>query len=576
MRPGLNGRWRALPAARRRLARRVALLADRLQPTEDRPNPASIGALNAAVAREAQVAARAELLRGFAADCSRSLTMAEVLHATVDALVRLLRPTSAVALLACEQRLQVVARAGDAPLRVGDVFAVEGEGSLVDAARAAASRSQPGAVPVDVLPLLVDGEVLGILTLEPGARAVLADVDRDAFDAVVAQATEALRRARLHALERNAVRGLERLGRQFEQVFAHHPVPLLVCAVRDGAILAANDAVRDCFGDDGAVRPAGTWMDLVEADDRAVIASLVRPAVYAGRPSGGGQALVRVHGRDGSTVVVEPYVAATEHFAGQEAFLLLLLDQTRRAEAERARRRLEQQVLDVAEEGRRRLAEELHDGPVQHLSVSAMRLSAVRRSLRADPGADPGLLSRLDQVAGGLEDAVGELRTTMSRLYSPRLEQRSLGEALRAAAVNGADGQPLLLIVEDRLAEPAPAAIGAVLYRIAMEALRNVGKHAQATTAWVAVDAAGGSLRLVVQDDGIGIDEDGLDVEALRAAGHIGLLSMRSRVLMLGGTWRIGRRSPAGGTVLTVTVPLDLEEPLDAALAPERVGQVPG
>lgn len=108
--------------------------------------------------------------------------------------------------------------------------------------------------------------------------------------------------------------------------------------------------------------------------------------------------------------------------------------------------------------------------------------------------------------------------------------------------MSSTNGRSLLLVVDDRLATPAPAAIGAVLYRIAMEALRNVGKHAQATTASVTIDEVDGSVRLVVQDDGVGIDEGGVDVDTLHAAGHIGLLSMRSRVLMLGGTWQIRRR----------------------------------
>ncbi|MCC6438548.1 MAG: PAS domain-containing protein [Acidimicrobiales bacterium] len=514
------------------------------------------------VEREAHIAAQAELLRVFAADCARSLSMAEVLHATVHALVRLLRPASAAALLACEHQLQVVARSGASPLRVGDLLSVAAGGSVVDAVTEACA----GAVPEQrELPLLVDGEVLGVLALDATALDAPAEVDRAAFEAVVLQATEALRRARLLALERNAVGGLQRLSRQFERVFVHHPVPVLVCAAHDGTVLAANDALRDSFGYDEASLRAGTWRDLVEEDDWPMITSLLRPALRSAAPAGGGQALVRVRRQDRSILVAEPYVAATEHFAGRDAFLLLLLDQTRRVEAERARRRLEQQIMEAAEEGRRRLAEELHDGPVQHLSVSAMRLSFVRRTLVADGGAAPALLTQLEQVAGGLDDAVRELRTTMTRLYTPQLERCRLGELLRDASVSGADGRSLLLVVDDRLAAPAPAAIGAVLYRIAMEALRNVGKHAQATTASVTIDEVDGSVRLVVQDDGVGIDEGGVDVDALRAAGHIGLLSMRSRVLMLGGTWQIRRRSADGGTVLTVTVPLDLDEPAEGA-----------
>lgn len=127
--------------------------------------------------------------------------------------------------------------------------------------------------------------------------------------------------------------------------------------------------------------------------------------------------------------MAEPYVAATEHFTGRDAFLLLLLDQTRRVEAERARRRLEQQIMEAAEEGRRRLAEELHNGPVQHLSVSAMRLSFVRRTLVAD-GARPRRCSpNSSRWPAASTTAVRELGTeTMTRLYTPQLERCRLGE----------------------------------------------------------------------------------------------------------------------------------------------------
>lgn len=407
------------------------------------------------------------------------------------------------------------------------------------------------------MPLAVGTEVLAVIELEVEGRPDrLDEVGRGALVVVAHQGALAYDRTRAADRQQAAVRRLERLGGQFEQLFVHHPVPVLVCAAADGAVLAVNDACCDTFRHRSELLVHRRWTELIDPEDHAAVH---RAAVDGepGRPDP--NPLVRVHRGDGTVAMAEPYVRRTVRFAGQEAFLLLLIDQTSRVDAERARRRLEERVLSAADEGRRRLAEELHDGPVQQLAASAMRLSFMRRTIGALDERDGRLLHQLDEVERGLQVAVRELRATMARLYLPALDGRSLTDAIRAVPLGrdapgpGADRPAPALVVQDQLGGELDTELSAVLYRVAAEALRNVAKHAEATVVTVRLDRVGDAVRLQVADDGVGVAED-LTLESIAAEGHIGLVSMHSRIAMLGGTFEL-TGGPAGGTVLTVTVP---------------------
>src|SRR5690606_21420944 len=91
------------------------------------------------------------------------------------------------------------------------------------------------------------------------------------------------------------------------------------------------------------------------------------------------------------------------------------------------------------------------------------------------------------------------------------------------------------------------------LYRVAQEALHNVVRHADATHVTVLLQRIDGALLLVVEDDGCGFDP-----ASLATAGHLGLLSMRERAALAGGTLEIESR-PQAGTAVFVRVPLEEE-----------------
>ena len=91
-----------------------------------------------------------------------------------------------------------------------------------------------------------------------------------------------------------------------------------------------------------------------------------------------------------------------------------------------------------------------------------------------------------------------------------------------------------------------------MLYRVTQETLNNVGKHSGASRVTVSLEAENGSVRLRINDDGVGFDP--ITASRLLSEGHFGLAGMRERVELAGGTWTVWSRA-GSGTVLTATLP---------------------
>ena len=199
-------------------------------------------------------------------------------------------------------------------------------------------------------------------------------------------------------------------------------------------------------------------------------------------------------------------------------------------------------VVASADETRRRIERDLHDGAQQHFVSLALQLRAVQASMPPDQAKLAGELGR---VATGLKDALADLRELSRGIHPAILAEAGLGPALRALARrSGASRAPVGLDVriEDRL----PERVEVTVYYVVSEALTNAAKHANATAVHVDVDATRSAVRLAVRDDGAG----GAD-----PARGSGLLGLYDRVEATGGTITI--HSPIGeGTELLVELPL--------------------
>jgi signal transduction histidine kinase len=211
-----------------------------------------------------------------------------------------------------------------------------------------------------------------------------------------------------------------------------------------------------------------------------------------------------------------------------------LRDITERVRAEQALRESRVRLLEVADEERKRIQRNLHDGAQQRITAVLLNLGR----LREKPEERQELLSTaIDELAAGLE----EIRALASGLHPAVLSERGLVAALRALALAAPLEVELATVPDKRLPEPVEAAA----YYVVAEALANVHKHAGATR--VVVHAAQEDHRLVVEvaDNGVG----GADDEGS------GLRGLADRVEALGGRLSLDS-PPGGGTRLLAEIPV--------------------
>ncbi len=224
-----------------------------------------------------------------------------------------------------------------------------------------------------------------------------------------------------------------------------------------------------------------------------------------------------------------------------------LLAQTLRARAMSRDLQLSREaVVTAVEEERRRLRRDLHDGLGPTLSGVAFATDAARNQLRTDPAKADELLVLLRADTAG---AITEIRRLVEGLRPPALDELGLVGAIRqhAATLHSASGVPLPVAVQvPTPLPPLPAATEVAAYRIVIEALTNVVRHAAASSAVVELTVRDQVLALAVRDDGARSEEAWTP--------GVGISSMRERSQQVGGTLRATATGTGG--LVEATIPL--------------------
>jgi signal transduction histidine kinase len=197
-------------------------------------------------------------------------------------------------------------------------------------------------------------------------------------------------------------------------------------------------------------------------------------------------------------------------------------------------------VVASADETRRRLERNLHDGIQQRLVSLTLRLNLAREGV---PDGSPALKDELGQVADALAEAQDELRELSRGLHPAILSKGGLGPALRTVARRSTIPIEVHVNTESRY----PATVEVAAYYVVSEALTNSAKYAEASRVEVLVEERGDRLQACVSDDGVG------GADPRRGSGLTGL---RDRIEALGGAIEV--TSPAGvGTTIEVTLPIE-------------------
>ena len=215
-------------------------------------------------------------------------------------------------------------------------------------------------------------------------------------------------------------------------------------------------------------------------------------------------------------------------------------------ETQREREELLVRSAEASEDERRRIAADLHDGPVQDLAGISYSLSAA-----AEQDASPEVREALRDAAAGTREAMRRLRTLLVEIHPPNLRASGIDAALadllaplRARGlVTELDVEPGVTLGEED---------ERLVYRAAAEALRNVDRHAQATRVAVALRESGTTVRLEVVDDGAGFAAE--ERSRRREDGHVGLALLEDVAGRAGATVAV-RSTPGAGTTFALEMP---------------------
>ncbi|HSK16369.1 MAG TPA: histidine kinase, partial [Gaiellaceae bacterium] len=200
-------------------------------------------------------------------------------------------------------------------------------------------------------------------------------------------------------------------------------------------------------------------------------------------------------------------------------------------------------IQAAADDERRRIERDLHDGAQQRLVALRVRLELADEAMRDDPARGGALVQEL---GGEIEEAIEEVRSLAGGIYPPLLAERGLTEALRVAARRG----PVPVTVEAEGIGRYPEEVESAVYFCCLEALQNAAKHARgAGAASIRLAEQDGALRFVVRDDGAGF--------AVHAVpGGRGLTNMRDRLAAVRGELTI-ESAPGRGAVVAGSVPAE-------------------
>jgi len=325
-------------------------------------------------------------------------------------------------------------------------------------------------------------------------------------------------------------------------------IPSIVVVVdREGVIVdsgvdetraGVNDAFRETLGWDDDLLVRTSVLSLIDPVDGDVARTAIASAAN-GVPSG--ERETRWLKADGDHVVIAWTATPVADFTLREASLVLLsgIDITERQRQDAEIRASRTRIIDAADNARRVLERNLHDGAQQRLVALSVSLRLAEARTATDPAEAAAIIGAArEELAAALED----LRELARGIHPAVLTDRGL-----AAAVEALVARTPLPVTVTMPPERLPAAVEAAAYYVVAESVTNIVKYAGATAIEVAVETAESGVTVIVSDDGCG----GAD-----PSGGTGLRGLRDRVAALEGTLEI--ESPTDrGTRIVAEIPLE-------------------
>jgi len=253
----------------------------------------------------------------------------------------------------------------------------------------------------------------------------------------------------------------------------------------------------------------------------------------------------REQAQEAATQKEERLVLALD--TAQEASQALSVSQEKLHQSHSQIRALLGKLIDAQESERRRISRQLHDDLNQKIASLSMGISQLKRKL---PVQETALVVELDQLRENAATLTNDVRTLSHQLHPAVLEHLGLVTALESYISNFNLEEHIEVKLNAEIgAERIPFQVSICLYRVAVEALRNVSRHSGATSAAISLTRSDDMIELQVSDSG-----KGFDVETFKNGGGLGLISIEERLRLLQGSCEI-YSAPGRGTRLVVTVP---------------------
>jgi PAS domain S-box-containing protein len=339
---------------------------------------------------------------------------------------------------------------------------------------------------------------------------------------------------------------------EFRHLFELHPLPTYVFEDATGRILAANAAAIDQYGYSRDQFLQLTIYDIRPPED---VAS-VRASVEAHSADARFQA-VRRHQRATGDVFDVEVCSQPVSFAERAAHLVVATDitdretvQRRLAEAHEQLRRVSSRARARREEDRTRIARELHDQLGQALAGIKIDLHWLHTHV-GDRSAEDEFAGKIAAMDRLLDDTIWRVRRLSSELRPPVLDKLGLLSAIEWQAQEFSARTGIRTRVRSQVASiDLDRGRATSVFRIFQETLTNIATHAAASSATITISLKGSTLLVAISDDGVGMRP-----EHITNRRSLGLIGMRERASLLGGTVDIRPNRPRG-TRVVIAVPL--------------------
>lgn len=399
-----------------------------------------------------------------------------------------------------------------------------------------------------IVPLLVRDRVRGIVCVAMRRPRQFTPEDIELLTAVGTQIATAIENARLYEKERFVAQRLAVSERNYRGLFENASDAIWVHDL-SGNIIAANKATEKLTGY-SVEELTKMNVKVFLSDESLSLAGQIRRKLMENKPveQPYEQSLIR---KDGITAVLKLATSLIREDGKPTGFQHIARDITEERRMQDNLRYYLQEITRAQEEERKRIARELHDDTAQALYAFNRQVDNFVRSNTNLPTENAAFLRELSKQ---IKEILQNVRRFGQDLRPPMLDDLGLLAAVRwlvseLKEQHGIETDLRVLGIERRFTPEAEL----LLFRIVQEAMRNIGRHAQASKAEVSIEFGDGTTKVSICDNGKGFDA-GASLAELPRVGKLGLVGMEERVRLLGGSMRI-ESEPGKGTRVMIEVP---------------------